>query len=160
MTKLQSKNLKEETVLDDLEFIYAKTRDISKESGIIDFKEDFKITLKDLLLAFQTDEVSVVTKGLNDIQWNSISDLKKTAIYRVIQELMTNMKKHSKASIVVLTFQKSGINFRINYTDNGVGTNLKKYNGLQNAENRIVSLNGTITFESQINKGFKVKITI
>ncbi|WNH09896.1 ATP-binding protein [Thalassobellus suaedae] len=160
MTKLQSKSVRGESVLDDLEYIYAKTRDISKESGIIDFNQDFKIILKDLLLAFQTEEITIITKGLNSIHWDTISDLKKTAIYRVLQELMTNMKKHSKASIVVLTFQKPNSNLNINYNDNGVGSNLKKHSGLQNVENRIVSLNGTITFDSQINKGFKVKISI
>ena len=160
MTKLQSKDIKEETVLDDLESIYSKTRDISKETSLIEFNQDFKETLEDLLLAFQTDDLSIVTKGLNNINWDTISDLKKTAIYRVIQELMTNMKKHSKASVTVVKFQKSNKKLEINYNDNGIGSKLKKHNGLQNAENRIVSLNGTITFESDINKGFKVKITI
>ena len=160
MTKLQSKDIKEETVLDDLESIYSKTRDISKESSLIEFNQDFKETLEDLLLAFQTDDLAIITKGLNNINWDTISNLKKTAIYRVIQELMTNMKKHSKASVTVLKFQKSNKKLEINYNDNGIGSKFKKNNGLQNAENRIVSLNGTITFESKINKGFKVKITI
>ena len=160
MTKLQNKNNIEDTVLDDLEHIYSKTRDISKESSIIDFNYDFKETLKDLFLTYKTDDTSIVTKGLNDIHWDAISDLKKTAVYRVLQELMTNMKKHSKASIAVLTFAKVNADLEIKYSDNGIGSNLKKHNGLQNAENRIVSLNGTITFESQMNNGFKVKISI
>ena len=160
MNKLQSKNAKEETVLDDLESIYSKTRDISKESGIIDLTENFDEVLNDLLQNFNSSEVSVITKGLNQLNWDIISDLKKTAIYRVVQELMTNMKKHSNATIVVLKFEKSKDKLIINYSDNGIGCSIKKHNGLQNAENRIVSLNGTITFDSQVNKGFKVKITI
>ena len=78
----------------------------------------------------------------------------------MLQELLTNMKKHSNASIVVLSFEKSGKYLIINYKDNGIGTSLTKRNGLQNTENRIQSINGTITFESEINKGFKAIIMI
>ena len=160
MTKLQHREINEDVVLDDLEHIYTKTRDISKESRPIDFNEDFKEVLKDLLLAYNSEEVNVITKGLNSVNWKGVTDLKKTAIYRVIQELMTNMKKHSKASIAVLTFQKLDSKLNIKYSDNGVGSSLKKHNGLQNAENRIKSIHGTIIFESNKNEGFKVKITI
>ncbi|WP_298499832.1 tetratricopeptide repeat protein [uncultured Algibacter sp.] len=160
MNKLQSKDTKNEHVLDDLELIYSKTRDISKESGIIDLTENFNELLDDLLQSFHSNKVTVITKGLNQLNWSQVNDLKKTAIYRVLQELMTNMKKHSKATIVVLKFEKLKDNIHINYNDNGVGCPIKKHNGLQNAENRIVSLNGTITFESEIDKGFKVKITM
>ncbi|XMO86753.1 ATP-binding protein [Algibacter sp. AS12] len=160
MTKLQGNHKKETEVLDDLEHIYSKTRDISKESSIIDLNEEFESLLYDLLQTYHSKDTSVITKGLKDINWKDIHDLNKTAIYRVLQELMTNMKKHSKASIVVLKFEKVKDKISIQYNDNGVGCEIKKHNGLQNTENRIVSHNGTITFESQINKGFKAKITI
>lgn len=83
-------------------------------------------------------------------------------MYRVLQELMVNMKKHSQCTIASITFTTSNKQLQINYSDNGIGTdnliNLK--NGLQNAENRILSINGTLTFDTALNKGFKVKIQI
>ncbi|MDG1729053.1 MAG: tetratricopeptide repeat protein [Algibacter sp.] len=160
MTKLQSNNNKVTEVLDDLEGIYSKTRDISKESSTIELNENFENHLDDLLHDFHNNAVSVITKGLKQLNWEAVTDLKKTAIYRVLQELMTNMQKHSKASIVVLKFENSKDKIIINYSDNGVGCDIKKQNGLQNAENRIISLNGTIIFDSQVNKGFNVKITL
>ena len=60
----------------------------------------------------------------------------------------------------LLIFKKLNNNLEINDNDNGIGTNLKKKNGLQNVENRIVLLNGTVTFDSSLGKVFKVKITI
>jgi signal transduction histidine kinase len=159
MTKLQSNTNNNEEILDDLEDIYNKTRDISKENSTIDVKENFDEVLKYLLLSFKRSNVNVITKNISNVNWNKLSNEKKTAIYRVLQELMTNMKKHSKASLVVLTFNQSN-KLVINYSDNGIGSEIKKHNGLQNAENRIQSINGTITFESQITNGFKVKITI
>ena len=73
---------------------------------------------------------------------------------------MTNMKKHSKASLVALTFLQKNSKLTVNYNDNGIGCNLSKNNGLNNAENRIHTINGTITFESEPNRGFKAQITV
>jgi tetratricopeptide (TPR) repeat protein len=161
MTKLQADhNSNNEALLDDLENVYIKTRDISKENSAIDFKEEFKNLLNDLLLGYNGDNVSVVTRGLKTIHWKAVPNLTKTAIYRVLQELMTNMRKHSKATIAVLTFKKQASKIVIAYKDNGVGCNLKKQSGLQNAENRIISIKGTINFESEISKGFKAKIVV
>jgi len=160
MTKLQSDSNIKEDVLDDLEHIYAKTRDISKENSAIDLNENFYDSLKDLLLSYRNEDISIVTKNLSKINWKSVSDIKKMTIYRVLQELMTNMKKHSKASVAVLSFDETKYKVIIEYIDNGIGCDIKKGGGLQNVENRIQSVKGTITFESQINKGFKANITV
>ncbi|MDO5969664.1 tetratricopeptide repeat protein [Flavivirga aquimarina] len=160
MTKLQSKTDTNEVILDDLENIYTRTRDISKENSAIDVKGNFNGLLNDLLLSYKNKEVNVITKNSSKIDWNTIADIKKTTLYRVLQELMTNMRKHSQASIVALTFNQAKNSIVIDYKDNGVGCELFKNNGLQNVENRIKSINGTITFESQVNNGFKVKIKV
>lgn len=159
MTKLQNNENINEDILDDLEGIYNKTRDISKENSAIHLDANFNQILKDLLISYKSDTINIITKNSSKVNWDKISNEKKTVIYRVLQELMTNMKKHSKASIVVLTFIQNN-KLIINYSDNGVGTDNKKHNGLQNAENRINSINGTITFESKIDTGFKAIITI
>ena len=75
-------------------------------------------------------------------------------------ELMTNMKKHSKANYVIISFEQLKDKLLINYKDTGQGTTIKKGNGLQNTESRIKAINGTITFESEPSKGFKVKIIV
>ena len=160
ITKLQTNENQNIEILDDLERVYNKTRDISKENSIINFSGDFSTILQDLLTSYKNDKVNVITRNLNKMDWSKVSKLKKTTIYRVLQELMTNMKKHSKASATVITFNKKNQKIHINYKDNGIGCKINKNTGLQNTENRIQSVNGSITFESQINKGFEVKITI
>ncbi len=160
MAKIQGKNADNEKLLDDLENIYNKTRDISKENSAIEIGSNFSELLQDLLLNYQNEKVSIVTRNIAKIEWDGISEIKRTAIYRVLQELMTNMKKYSEASVVVLTFQQNGKKLTIEYSDNGVGCTLKNKNGLQNAENRIHTINGTITFDSEPGKGFKSKIIV
>lgn len=160
MSKLQSGISPKEDFLDDLEHIYIKTRDISKENESINLDEDFGIVLTNLFQDYNNEKVRVLTKNLNTIHWISISDFKKAALYRVLQELMTNMKKHSLASFVVISFTKMEGCLMITYSDNGIGCHLKKQSGLRNTENRIQDVNGTITFESESEKGFKAKITL
>ncbi len=160
MTKLESSPEFKEELLDDLESIYNRTRDISKENSTIDTDANYTDLLKDLVLSYKNDSVTIITKDISKIHWESLDNLKKTTLYRVLQELMVNMKKHSQASLVALSFSQTKHKISISYSDNGVGTHLKKSTGLLNVENRIKSINGTITFESSINKGFKVKITV
>ncbi|WP_298955807.1 hypothetical protein [uncultured Nonlabens sp.] len=90
--------------------------------------------------------MNVITKGLKYKIWNNFKKTQKSTIYRVLQELLTSMRKHSKTSIVVLNFEQQNHQLLINYKDNGKGTDLIKRNGLQNTEDRIHSINGTITF--------------
>ena len=160
MINLEKHPQDKETVLDDLEQIYEKTRDISREYNALDLNHDFSELLKDLLLGYKNEDVNIITKGLSQLELNKIDIPKKTVIYRVIQELMTNMKKHSHASIVILTFKEVRDKIQITYTDDGVGCDIKKSNGLLNAENRIHILNGNLTLSSEKNKGFKATILI
>lgn len=144
-------------VLDTLEHIYHKTRDISHETGDIDTR-DFYVELKKLLAQYRSDTTNIAVKGLEEALWTGVADHKKIALYRVLHELLVNMKKHSSASLVSLNFGRSRNTMTIGYIDNGTGISDhgKKGNGLRNAENRIHSINGTFIFES----GKGVKITI
>jgi signal transduction histidine kinase len=160
MAQLQNKDTQQEQVLDDLEDIYNRTRDISKENSIIDLTEGFELSLSDFLRGYQNAETTIIAKNISKIDWDRISDIKKTTLYRVLQELLTNMKKHSQASLVAIVFSNNKNKLNVDYTDNGVGCDLKKQNGLLNTENRMKTINGTISFESKENNGFKATITI
>jgi len=160
MTQLQSEPKINESVMDNLDHIYSKTRDISKEHSVLDFKEPYQVILKDLLLGYSSEAINVVAKDISKVDWRALSEIKKVTTYKVLQEFMINMKKHSRASVAVLTFKQTKKKITITYSDNGIGTTIKKNTGLQNVENRIKSINGTVIFESEINKGFKANITI
>jgi len=160
MTQLQGSPDANKTLLDNLEDIYKRTRDISRENSSIDLHMNFKDLISDLLLSYKTERINVISMGIQQMKWEHLNDLQKSTVYRVLQELLTNTNKHSQASIIVINFSHSGKSIVINYKDNGVGTELIKGNGLQNTVNRIHSINGSITFESEKEKGFKAIITI
>ncbi|MCC9071443.1 tetratricopeptide repeat protein [Flavobacterium sp. F-65] len=160
-TKDLSTSENKEILLSNLDTIYTGTRNISRQNSTIDTGENFENELKEILSSYNGDKTNVIIKNNNDINWSKIQSEKKIAIYRVLQELLVNMKKHSQCTFVVIGFDENEKQIQIQYSDNGIGfskkMNLK--NGLKNVENRIHNIKGTITFESEPNKGLKVKIS-
>ncbi|MBP6182939.1 ATP-binding protein [Flavobacterium sp.] len=154
-----SKNDNKEKLLTNLDTIYSRTRNISKENSTIETGPLFISNLKDMISGFINSEINILTNGIDSIHWAALENNKKITVYRVLQELLVNMKKHSQCSLVILTFKKNKNKLQIDYSDNGTGAafdKLNSKNGLQNVENRILALNGTITFDTESNKGFKV----
>lgn len=153
---------KKETLLDNLEKIYKKARDISRVITDIDTGEKYEGNLKLMLSEYASEETKVIIKDNHDINWDKVNKENKLTVYRVLQELMVNMKKHSQASIVVIGFEDLDNSIQIKYSDNGIGmsqqVNIK--NGLKNTENRILSIKGTITFETESEKGFRLHFSI
>lgn len=160
MNKIQLNVHDDETLLDDLDDIYKKTRDISRENSELIIKEDFAQQLKDLIHSYNQVGTVITIQNISKINWNKSSEIKKTSLYRILQELMTNMKKHSKATQVLLSFEHSKNKIRLGYRDNGVGGQLNNKNGLQNMENRIKAVDGSITFDTEPEKGFSATIII
>jgi tetratricopeptide (TPR) repeat protein len=150
-----------EILISSLDTIYIRTRNISRENSNIDTGLAFISHLKDMMSGFNTPLVNVLINGVDTIKWTELENHKKIIVYRVVQELLVNMKKHSKCSLVVLTFKKNENKLQIDYTDNGVGignSELISKNGLLNVENRIHAIKGTITFDTKSNKGFRVSL--
>ncbi|SHM10054.1 tetratricopeptide repeat-containing sensor histidine kinase [Flavobacterium chilense] len=154
-------NENKEQLLNNLQIIYSRTRNISKENSEIPTNENYIIALKDLISGFQTQNNTTILNGIESISWNKIDKNKKITIYRIIQELLVNMKKHSEANLVIIAFRKTDKTVIINYTDNGKGIDLTYFafrSGLQNIEYRILAIKGSVDISSAIGKGFKVFI--
>ena len=101
-----SSNQNKEILLTNLDTIYSRTRNISKENSSIDTGLHFVAGLKEMILGFNTDAVNILIYHMDSVNWNALAANKKIIVYRVLQELLVNMKKHSKCSLVVITFKK------------------------------------------------------
>ncbi|MEM6718368.1 MAG: tetratricopeptide repeat protein [Bacteroidota bacterium] len=148
-------------ILNGLNEIYVKARDISKKYTTINTDNGYHDELLSLLNSFGSDTTKIVTNEVTSDFWQPVSKLKKEQLYRVLQELLTNMKKHSEAELVGITFTKVKKQFIIKYVDNGKGATrdeLLAKNGLGNVENRIEEIKGTITFDTNPDNGFKAEI--
>ncbi|WP_159025426.1 tetratricopeptide repeat-containing sensor histidine kinase [Aquimarina sp. Aq78] len=141
-----------------LQNIYLRARDISIETATIDV-DDFDGELMNLIQQYNTGDVSVIT-NVSEFEWTAIPDYKKIAVYRVLQELFINAKKHSDCKRITLMAKDSEKKRVIKYIDNGKGCNINaiKTNGLVNAENRIENIKGKFTFETSPKQGFRATI--
>lgn len=164
MAFAENKNLSlvenKEQLLNHLDTIYSRTRDISKENSSIITTENYVFYLKEMISGFDTSHTNLLINGLDSIEWNHIERNKKIAVYRVLQELLVNMKKHSDATLVGITFKNTNKSIYINYTDNGKGlkmNNITFKNGLHNAESRILAIKGKLYIDTKSEKGFKVQ---
>ena len=153
-------NENKEFLLDSLDTIYARTRNIAKENSDIDTGIEFQENLTSMISSYNSDKVNVIIQNINAINWESLKKDVKISIFRVVQELLVNMKKHSQCSLVIIGFDSKLSTIEITYKDNGIGSAemLKFKNGLLNVENRIKGVKGSITFETEINKGFKATL--
>ncbi|SHJ96172.1 tetratricopeptide repeat-containing sensor histidine kinase [Epilithonimonas mollis] len=149
-----------ESLLFGLENVYEISRDISYDNKDISENQAFSEQLHHMLNSYSSNAVKIIFNGNNENLWQDVNFQSKMEIYLVLQELMTNMKKHSRASIVSLKFSKENSVINISYTDNGTG--IKKHspkNGLQNMENRMNAIKGTIIFDTETNNLLKINIS-
>ena len=155
-------NLPKENILDKLENLYEKSRDISNENPqekTLNFSEK----ISEMLSSFSCEEIKVLIIGNSENYWKQLSEISKKELFYILRELMVNMKKHSLATAVVLKFEINNNIFSVKYTDNGVGIKdfEKKYgSGIQNTENRIAKINGDINFEKNPKGGLIVNMNI
>ncbi|MFZ5948798.1 MAG: sensor histidine kinase [Stygiobacter sp.] len=86
-------------------------------------------------------------------------------IFRIIQELLLNITKHSKATVINFEFNIENSFIKIHVEDNGIGFEQEEIHkpnsmGLINIFESIKLLDAKIFIDSKINHGTKIKIEI
>lgn len=87
------------------------------------------------------------------------------ALFRIIQEALNNVAKHSKATEVKITVTQKAENLTLMIMDNGIGFDEKhKKNpdsyGLIGMNERVFLLDGELLISSKLNNGTTIKITM
>lgn len=85
------------------------------------------------------------------------------AIYRFVQEGLTNVSKHAKASAAWINLDYIDDDLSISVEDNGIGFDQKRVNegiGLHGIRERFLMLGGSIEIESAPGKGTRLSGTI
>jgi len=163
MTEIENlPDVDKDRILDRLDGLYGKSRDISYETDESLIKQqNFKDKISHMLQSFGTQSTKISIVGNEQRLWEGLNEQAKYEIEHILQELMINMKKHSQASHVAIRFEQERERTYIYYTDNGIGMpeNFQPNNGLRNTENRIKSIDGRINFDTKVKKGLKIHIS-
>ncbi|MCP4316941.1 MAG: histidine kinase [Hyphomicrobiales bacterium] len=97
----------------------------------------------------------------------TLSDEAKTALYRVTQEALTNVVKHSSAGTVKISLCRRGNKVVMQLEDDGIGmqrTAMRRKGdaglGIRNMQERIDTFDGTIRFSRARSGGLAIKVTL
>lgn len=126
-------------------------------------KFGLETALKDLSEFYMNDDLEI---DLQTYTINAAIPLSmQLHIYRIVQELLSNAIKHSKATNILLQCSQNKKNFFITVEDNGVGFNPedlrhKKGMGIHNVKNRVDYLKGKFDMNSQQGEGATVNIEL
>lgn len=98
------------------------------------------------------DEVASIPKGIED------------QLFRIVQEAVSNVLRHAKATQLELQLKQSPSELKLRLIDNGVGFDPKKTKqssyGLQTMRERVTEIGGTIHIVSVVGKGTQIEATI
>jgi tetratricopeptide (TPR) repeat protein len=161
MTEIENReDIDKEHILDKIDDMYQKSRDISYDKPQTS-NPHFNDKLTKLFQTFETETVKIVVLGNTAELWEKVTTQVKFEVEHILQELLVNMDKHSKATEVTLQFEQSDNHIQIYYTDNGIGLaqDYKFNNGLTNTGNRITHIRGSLTFDTETEKGLNIKLS-
>jgi signal transduction histidine kinase len=94
--------------------------------------------------------------------WASVNQTISFNVFRIVQEAVHNIVKHSGATIAAINIVLSEGDVKIIIEDNGkgIGKQTTKGNGLRNISWRVASLKGLMSIESATGKGTIIHIAI
>ncbi len=170
------KNNRENTKIENIEELYSKTDNLLEEAyqkvrTIAHEKNSGVMANQGLLLAIKnlakkvsngkTLRIEVQDYGLEERLDNTL----EISIFRMIQELITNIIKHANASEIHISLTNHDSLLNIIVEDNGEGFDAKILPekdgmGLATIEKRVEHLEGTFEIDSTIGKGTNIIINI
>ena len=149
-----------------IEEAYQKVRSVAhaKNSGVIAKQGLLKAVhnMADKVSASNSIEIDVIDHGLDNRLENSL----ELTLFRIIQELITNIIKHANATEATIHLTNHVDSINIMVEDDGIGFNpnqITKTNagmGISSIDKRVEHLNGKLAIESEKNKGTTVIIDI
>lgn len=142
------KTIDREPLIDKIEGLYEKSRNISYEDITAANDTDHDQQVYGLLTSFANEQTKVIIAGDQQTFWRKINPVQKQELELVLNELMVNMKKHSRAKKVTILFKAEDNKALVTYQDDGIGfpPGLQQGNGLKHTVNRINSLHGDVNF--------------
>jgi len=94
---------------------------------------------------------------------SSVSEFISTQTFRIIQEAINNIQKHSEAKRIEIDIAQAQSVITLKIRDNGKGFDINagvRGNGLRNMEQRVKKCNGLIHIDSKINEGTFIDIKL
>lgn len=125
-----------------------------KEVGLLE-------SIRDQIIGIEMAKNIQIDLKVTGIDEDEISDTHKLMLYRIIQEQLNNIVRHSEATEAAISILHRNGAIRLHIADNGVGFDMSKDRvgiGLNNIRNRLEAFNGTMKVVSSPGNGFRLEI--
>lgn len=168
MTKEKDAVSKDEYIQEAKKYInlaLSETRNLSHRVTPAFVEEASLVEVIDNLLEEMNPDNSLQIEFRYDakILWHKAPTDLKLNLYRICQEQISNIRKYSNATMVMVELELKSNLFRMIISDNGVGFDVKNGKdgiGLMNMKKRAESFSGTFSIDSSPNNGCTIEIEI
>lgn len=170
VAKISNSNVQDETLAQNLQHIESELdtahEDLRNISHNIMPKSLRKLGLKpaieELLHRLQLLDPNRSVNFYYNVDFAKISYFNQSQLYHIVQELLNNMNKHSRATEINLQFVQHQNQLIISLEDNGRGFHvnqaMKTGFGLKNIKSRVSVIGGKFMLESAPNRGTLISI--
>jgi two-component system sensor histidine kinase UhpB len=128
-----------------------------REIGLIDSVEDI---IEDIRATKQELQIEL---DLQNIYEEQIEDRRKLTLFRIVQEQLTNIVKHAKATRVLIRLSIEGVNVVLTVADNGVGFDMSRHRkgvGITNIISRAELFNGKVEINTAPDEGCTLTVSM
>ena len=150
-----------EVIKQQIPALIEATRTISHSLYPVNLEKFGLILTLEALISNVNESLPIQLIVNHDYQKRPISF--EVQIYRIIQEFLSNVIKHAKASNMLIHIRDTETSLTLILSDNGVGFDnsiLKKGMGLKNIDSRIKSINAFSKWKSEKGNGSRLIIIL
>lgn len=150
-----------EVIKQQIPVLIEATRTISHSLYPVNLEKFGLILTLEALISNVNESLPIQLIVNHDYQKRPISF--EVQIYRIIQEFLSNVIKHAKASNMLIHIRDTETSLAVILSDNGVGFDnsiLKKGMGLKNIDSRIKSINAFSKWKSKKGNGSRLIIIL
>lgn len=150
--------------LDVITLAIIEIRKLSRTLIVSDINEiGLKKAINEMIANIVLVKKMEISLHMKDFPEKKIDENVKIAIFRIIQEQLTNILKHAHASSVSIDLKKEEKQITLEISDNGIGfdkTLQRKGVGITNINSRVSLYDGDVKIDSAPGKGCRLKVTL
>lgn len=144
------------------EIVHHKIKQLRSEA-FNHLEQDFSELCLNMIRNWKTKNTDISLKLNINEPFSEIDTTILFTLYRLVQESLTNIERHSKAHHVSLSIERVDNAIALNIHDDGCGCDLDKQTerfGLLGMKERVESCNGVFVLSSSIGQGFSINVLL
>ena len=146
-------------IVNVIEEIRRISKTLSVPGMVMGLFDSIRSLLTDLIIVHAL-KIEFQTTGVNE---DDLDERLQLTIFRIVQEQLNNILKHSKATHATINLTRQGNEIILFISDNGRGCNIleaEKGVGHINIMNRVEFYHGSVTTVSKPGEGYQLKVVL